>query len=181
MQRRHALLLLAAGLAIPTPLMASHGLRALAHSERIRVEEQMERLARAWDGFPITLETLETHGRIRIPAALLFKGDTLSVDGVRLLSRFAEEMHRQPWLDAEIAAHHYGRTSSHANYIEAARRAVAVVAALQSRKVPAARLTHQSFGDREPLRQDAMSGWEPVNRIEILTHPLPVPGAQDAG
>lgn len=119
-------------------------------------------------------EFIQDHVRIRIGEDRLFRPGTanLSVDGVRLLTLIAEVMTRSA-VRMEAVAHHHSDGQSYRSFIISQRRAQAVVAALQSRTIPPARLLATGLGENFPIATNMTEEGKRQNRrVELVFRPL---------
>lgn len=113
---------------------------------------------------------IDDHIRVRLEEDALFKPGTaeLSVDGVRLLTLIAERM-KASKIRMEAVGHHHSDGQSYRSFIISERRATAVVAALQSRRIEQSRLLATGLGENFPIASNLTeSGRRANRRIELL-------------
>ena len=113
------------------------------------------------------------HARVRLAEQMLFRDRTadLNQDGVRLLTLIAEQMLRRR-LRMEAVGHHHSDGQSYRSFIISQRRAQAVTAAMESRRVPAHLLLATGLGENFPIATNATQAGRATNRrMELLFRP----------
>lgn len=148
--------------------------RHLDDDERAPMVAGFEALRLAVPDFAGDVALFNDHGRLRILEVLLFRDRTadLHQDGVHRLTRLAESMLPRP-IRIEVVGHHHADGQGFRSFIISQRRAEAVVAALQSRRIPADRLLATGLGGTFPLADNATPEGRARNRrIELLIRSL---------
>ena len=161
--------ILVAGVA-PAPANPWAG-RELSAFERLKLGAFKDRLNDNLAGLAFKAKLLDNHVRLRVPAADIFVPgrDMLSSDGVSIITLIAERMFANKKVRCEIVAHHDTRATDYEAAVFTKRRATAVLAALESRKIETRRLKATGAGKKFPY----VEGHSLANqRIEFIFRPL---------
>lgn len=115
------------------------------------------------------------HLLIRFPESTLFDGpaDNVSINGIAVLSTLAEELLRQPHNTVQVISHFHDDGDRFASQISSQRRAMSVVAVLDSRTLQRERVLVTAMGASYPLDTNlTVDGRTENRRVEIVLRPL---------
>ena len=141
----------------------------MTYSKRYALREAATRISRVIP--EATLIERRNHAVISIPEKTFFEFPEVSLrpDAVAVLTEVARILHDRKSIGLEVMAHYHsdGR-ASHA-MVESGRRAVAIQAALLSRKVPERRVLASGLGEAWPTDANTtIQGRERNRRIDFV-------------
>lgn len=173
--RRSFLSLLSVALVAPTIVGATSPWepRRLNPSERDLMERFQKRLSLKIPEASKAIQRLEDHVALTLSEDQLFRTGTaeLHQDGVRLLTLVAEVM-MVVRVRTEAVAHHHSDGQSYRSFIISQRRATAITAALESRKVRRDLLLATGLGGNFPIATNSTDlGRAQNRRVDLVFRP----------
>lgn len=166
-------------IALPPPSRAAAAAATRGPSSRLARLELMRgaallrrQMARLPEGSAVVLERQPDRLVLRVPAALLFAPDAVSLrsdhDTTAVVSVIAQPLKRRPRLDARVRVYTDSIGGSAFNDSASAARAQAVAAALAAQGVPSSRFEARGAGAAEPVAaNDTPAGRIRNRRVEI--------------
>jgi outer membrane protein OmpA-like peptidoglycan-associated protein len=131
-------------------------------------------VARLPDG-AVTATAYKDHLLLRFPEHALFDGpgDHVSKDGIAVLGTLVEELLRQPRNKVQVIAHFHDDGDRFASQVSSQRRAMSVVAVMDSRTLPRDRVSVTAMGASYPVDTNMTPEGRAGNRrVEIVLRPL---------